>query len=130
MKTKHTIYFAIAFLLPSFLLAFSLGQSTFKDIIDEILSIINTLIPIIISLAFIVFFWGLSKFILGSNNQADINKGKQYMLWGIIAIFIMLTFKTIISLVATDLGIGDGTTIPIIDKGAIPQTGGQIINNP
>ena len=94
-------------------LDFNLAESSFSGIVDYALSILNVLIPILFSAAFIVFFWGLSKFILnGSGNQAELKKGKDYMMWGILALFILLTFRTIISLIATEFELGDGKTIP------------------
>ena len=96
---------------------FSLAGSNFKEVIWEILKIIDILNPILFILAFIVFFWGLSKFILSSGSEANIKKGKDYMLWGILALFILLTFRAIITLVAGDLGIGDTHIIPILPTG-------------
>jgi SNF family Na+-dependent transporter len=100
-------------------MAFSLSAAgqNFATVIDYILELIYILIPILSILAFLLFFWGLSKFILSSGNTADIEKGRNYMLWGILALFILLSFRAIISLVSTDLGIGDGTIQPELPTG-------------
>lgn len=92
-------------------LAFSLSQAglNFKGIIDYILSIIGLLNPILFTLAFLLFFWGLSKFILSSGSAAEVEKGKSYMIWGILALFILLTFMAIIRLVSNDLELGPNT---------------------
>jgi len=97
---------------------FSAGQN-FKCIIDYVLNLVYTLIPILSILAFLFFFWGLSKFILSSGNAADVEKGRNYMLWGILALFILLTFRAIISLVAGDVGLG---TIPVDQPGTFLPT--------
>ncbi len=97
---------------PGFLFAFSLASSTFKDVIDEILTIIALLIPILLSLAFLVFFWGLSKFILHSDSKGDVEKGRNYMMWGVIALFILITFRVIIGLIVSDLGWGSVSITP------------------
>ncbi|GEM_PF-576273 len=113
MKTKiYTLAYFIStgFILPAITSAqgFTLESSTFKGVIFEILNVISILIPILFAGAFLVFFWGLSKFILSSNNQADIDKGKTYMMWGVLALFILISFRSIITLVSRDLEIGDG----------------------
>jgi hypothetical protein len=96
-----------------FALDFNLDGSTFADVIQYILDIIFILIPILFALAFIVFFWGLSKFILSSSgNQADLKKGKDYMMWGILALFILVSFRAIIIMVSKEFEIGDGKTYP------------------
>ncbi|MES2213485.1 MAG: hypothetical protein V4473_01430 [Patescibacteria group bacterium] len=96
-------------------------MSDVRSVITYVLSITNILIPILFSGAFIVFFWGLSKFILNSNgSQAEIQKGKDYMLWGILALFVLVSARTILSLVANDLGIGNGSVIPFLPTGANP----------
>src|SRR3989344_4229015 len=85
---------------------FFLADSTFKTTIEYILDMIYVLVPILSGLAFIVFFWGLSKFILNADKPEKIKEGKNYMAWGILVLFILLTFKTIIGLVSSDLVIG------------------------
>jgi hypothetical protein len=89
--------------------------STFYDVVMYIVDLLQILNPILSAIAFIVFFWGLSKFILnGSGNQAELKKGKDYMMWGILALFILISFGAIVSMVASELEIGDGTKIPLL----------------
>lgn len=120
MSKHYKIFLPILvliFTVPSFTLAqFSLGIAgqNFKSIVMYIISLIDILNPILFSLAFLIFFWGLSKFILSSGNQADIEKGKNYMLWGILALFILLTFRAIISIVSGDLEFGNATNKPLL----------------
>ncbi len=113
---KKIYLFGLLFIIPVIALGadFSLSGSTFGGIIDEIVKILNLLLPILTAVALILFFWGLSMFILNSGNQADLTKGKNYMFWGVLALFILITYKTIIVLVATNLDIGDGSTLPYI----------------
>lgn len=95
------------------MLAFSLFEAgqNFKEVVWYLLGLIYSIIPILFILAFLFFFWGLSKFILSSGNSAEIQNGRTYMLWGILALFVLLTFRAIIGLVAFDLGLGGGTNL-------------------
>ncbi|HRH27006.1 MAG TPA: hypothetical protein PLZ99_02505 [Parcubacteria group bacterium] len=92
----------------------NLSGSTFYDIMDYLNIMLRTINPILFSIVFIVFFWGLSKFILHSDNEQEVSKGKNYMLWGIIVLFILISFRAIISFITGDLGLGSASGIPII----------------
>jgi hypothetical protein len=113
IKIKHLIFFF--FLVPSITLgAFSLENLNFKGLIKEVLIIINLLVPILFGIALVVFFWGLSKFILNANKPEEIENGKNYMIWGVFVLFILFTFTTIIGLVSNELEIGSKD--PVVPK--------------
>ena len=108
-KLGNFIYtlISIGLFVPSLVLAqLDIGKAgtNFKDVIGQALKIIGTLIPILFALAFLVFFWGLSKFILHSGNEAEVKKGKDYMLWGILALFLLVTSLAIINFLMGELG--------------------------
>ena len=134
---KNKIFVLSIIFLPSLTLAagFSLVEGTasnFKDAIMYILGIVYMIIPILISVAFIVFFWGLSKFVIGANNDQEVKKGKEFMLWGILALFILVSIRSILGLLAGDLEIGDGKTYPLLPTGGnVEQVDSTIIfDNP
>jgi len=58
--------------------------------------IISLLIPIVIALSLLYFFWGLAKFILHADDETEREKGKKIMLWGIIILFVILSIWGII----------------------------------
>ena len=82
---------------------FSLASSNFQGVVYYVLNLINLLIPILFAFALLFFFWGLSKFILSAGNQAENEKGKNYMLWGVLVLFILFSFRGIIGLVSNEL---------------------------
>jgi len=69
-------------------------------VLDVIINLIRLLIPIVVSLALLYFFWGLAQFISKSGGEAGIEEGKRKMIWGIIALFVMLSVWGIISLIS------------------------------
>lgn len=73
--------------------------------------------PILFSLSFVVFFWGLSKFVLNSDSKEEIEKGKNYMVWAVLALFVLVSFRVIISFISSDLGLGDSNITPSIPQG-------------
>ena len=123
---KSYILSLIFFFCPILTLAFAdfnLAGSTFRGIILYILDIISVLIPILFALAFILFFWGLSKFILNAGNKEGIQQGRDYMLWGILALFILVSLKPIINLISNELEFGSNPTVNgiLLPQGSTPN---------
>ena len=115
-KLQYSVYVLTFFysVLPVIANAFSLVNRNFRGIVVEILGVVSILVPILFAVAFIVFFWGLSKFILSSDNKDDVEKGKNYMLWGILALFILVSFRAIIGLMSNELEFGSSAGVPTL----------------
>ncbi|MFZ2522466.1 MAG: hypothetical protein WAX44_00855 [Minisyncoccia bacterium] len=71
--------------------------------------IYNTILPAFLSLAVLVFIWGLSKFFIRSGNKTEIENGRKYMLWGTIALFVLLSVRAIIGVVINAVGLNGST---------------------
>lgn len=87
------------------------------DIIDAIQNIVNLLIPVLVTLAMVVFFWGLVKYIMNASDEAAKEGGKNLMIWGMIALFVMVALWAILGWAQTLLGISgdiDTGTVPVI----------------
>ena len=81
--------------------------SNFKELSGIFVDLIRTALPVITGFATLVFFWGLAKFIfrLGGDEKA-VEDGKKLMLWGLIALFILLSFMGILAFLYRDFGFG------------------------
>lgn len=93
--------------------------TNFGELIDIFLNLINTALPVVAGLALLVFIWGLAKFIfrVGGDEKA-IAEGKSLMIWGLIALFIMVSFIGIISFFQKDLGFRDQEgVVPLLPTG-------------
>ena len=77
---------------------------------------VNSLIPIAVALAVLFFFFGLAKYILNAGNEDKKSEGRSIMIWGIIALFIMVSIWGLISLFAQSLGVKEdkGLNVPDI----------------
>lgn len=118
---KKLIYIVniLYFLYPSltFAVSFNLAGSNIKGVVDYLISIFSILNPILFSLCFIVFFWGLSKFILNSDSKDQIEKGKSYMFWGVVVLFILVSIRAIIMFISGEFGFGTTVNVPYIPHG-------------
>lgn len=82
-----------------------------QTLIQSIGTVVNSLIGIMVALAVAVFFWGLVIFIFKSGNEKSHTEGKNRMIWGTVALFVMVSVWGIINFVSSDLGITTSSAI-------------------
>ncbi|MFA5998005.1 MAG: hypothetical protein WC814_01270 [Candidatus Paceibacterota bacterium] len=72
-----------------------------------IIGIINTIIiPLIFALAFLVFIWGVLKyFIFSIGDEGKRSEGRQFVLWGILGMVVLLSVWGFVNIVLSTLGI-------------------------
>lgn len=92
--------------------------------LDRVGALITQATPIVVALALLAFFWGLVTYIFGSSNDEKRKKGIHIMVWGIIALFVMLSVFGIINALQSTLGVDRTQTItlPVITPN--PNGGG------
>ena len=84
-----------------------MAPNNFSDLIDVFIELIQAALPVIAALALLVFLWGLVKFIFRvSGDEKAVDEGKSLMKWGLIALFILVSFWSILALVHSDLDFG------------------------
>lgn len=103
MKTFRKI--AILALCVSPVLASAQLNMTY-DLISRVGDIVKLLTVVAAAIALLVFFWGLVKFIfkVGGDEKA-VTEGRKMMIWGIIALFVMMSVWGIVSLIQSELGL-------------------------
>jgi len=90
----NLIFFYVLFIIPFIVFA---APKNITDIINLLIGIIKQASILVVALALLFFFWGLAKFILQAGNEEKKNEGRQIMVWGIIALFIMISVWGIIT---------------------------------
>lgn len=67
--------------------------------------IINPLIVFLFALALVFFLFGMFKFFVNRDKNAEkVKEGKNHMFWGIIGMFIMISVFGIMRLIINTLG--------------------------
>lgn len=129
MKIKKFIFIAILFsfvAIPTLSLAQSVSLNpdspTACTLVDrpklgEVFNYITCLIaksviPLIFALAVAMFIWGVVMYVINSNEEAKKAKGKQFMIWGIIALTVMVCVWGLVAILGNTFN---------IDTGFIPQ---------
>jgi len=83
-----------------------------KNLITAVAGILGDVIPVIFGLAMIYFFWGVSQFILHAGDAKTRDDGKQKMIWGVVALFVMFSIWGIFRFIGDALGIKCTTATP------------------
>lgn len=112
---KRFITGGLVFTLPMLALAQQQGQPTlsnFDTLLQSIGRVINGALPIIVTLALLFFFYGLARFILASGDEEARKNGKHIMIWGIVALFVMVSVWGLVAFLGQALGIGQGQSLP------------------
>lgn len=104
---KKALIAGASFLLPS--LAGAQLTNIQTNIITPIGNIINLLIPIVFALAMLYFFWGLAQYILNSGDSGKQEEGRNKMIWGIVALFVMSAVWGLVNFLGTAVGVQSGT---------------------
>lgn len=99
------------------LLAFPLAAAaqvpTVQSIFDNIRTLFNYALVIIFSIAAIYFLWGVIQYILQAGDEGAQKKAKQHMLYGIVAIAVMLAFWALVLVITNYFGLGQRATPPL-----------------
>jgi hypothetical protein len=71
----------------------TIGSCTFAQVVDNfIAAIVKPIVPFIIGLTVIYFLWGVTMYIKNGASEDERDAGKQKMVYGIIALAVMLSF--------------------------------------
>lgn len=111
---KSLVLTVVAFLAPVFVLAQTVDFQPIETALDDVRGIVDIAIPIAIALAVLFFFWGLAVYILNaSGDPGKREEGRTRMIWGVIALFIIVSIWGIVGFLGSLLGIGQGGTAPV-----------------
>ena len=104
---KKFAFIASAFALP---LAASAQQlAPIFNLVGAVGRLVASVIPILITVALIVFFWGLIKYIRSSGK--DHKQGRDIMIAGLVSLFVMVSVWGIILLAQGALGINPNSPV-------------------
>ena len=101
-KIKIVVMFVALAALPNVLFAadpvvandLAVFLGTFKNILIK-------LVPIIVSIAVIVFLWGVTKFIRSADQPQEREQGRHLIVYGIVTLFVMLSMWGLATLIVS-----------------------------
>lgn len=78
------------FLAPSLAFALDGDVQDLKGLISYVLQILNSLIPLFFTIAFLTFIWGIIKYLFAAGSK-ELGEARNYIIFGIIAMAVMLS---------------------------------------
>ena len=107
---KKVIPIALA-LAPA--LVFAQSLSNLETLVESIGGLVNLALPIVVGIALLTFFWGLVKFIFAQGDETAKADAKKIMLWGLVALFVMISVWGLVKFIASALDISTTETITV-----------------
>ncbi len=93
-------------------IAFGASTSGFDSFLNSVKGTVDKLIPFLVGLALLGFFWGLVKFIFQGNKDEDSRtEAKNMMIYAIIALFVMTAVWGLVGFLGTAIGIDQGGSV-------------------
>ena len=117
MKKTYAYILGALVLFPQF--AFAASCSTMpNDTLAEIISrgiclIKDSLIPFGFALATLFFIYGVVSYVVKGDDEEARKKGREFIVWGIIAMFVMVSIFGLVALLANTAKLPNDTDTPI-----------------
>lgn len=92
--------------------ALAAAQGTVQGVLGTIETIFEILIPILITLATIVFIWGIIVYITAGSSEEKKSYAKYLIMYGLVALFAIIAIWGVVRILTNTFGVGS-TTIPI-----------------
>ena len=78
----------------------------FQQLVSYVICLINrSIVPLIFALAVLMFVWGVVQYVINTDEEAKKAKGKQFMIWGIIALTVMVGVWGLVGILAGTFGL-------------------------
>lgn len=70
--------------------------------------IATSIIPLIFALATVVFIWGVVQYVINDGEEAKKEKGRQFIVWGLIGLVVMISVWGLVKIVGSTFNINTG----------------------
>ena len=104
---KKSLIIAVLYAVP--FVAFAQTPTNLIGLISFAGDVANRLIPLLIALALLAFFWGIVMYVWGHESE----KGREVMIAGVIGLFVMVSIWGIIRIAQNTFGVGNAAPVGI-----------------
>ncbi len=73
-------------------------QYNFRCVVGFAADAINQIVLILIGIGMVVFIWGLVKYISAAGDEAKIKEAKQFIVFGLIAFFVIMSMWGLVNI--------------------------------
>jgi hypothetical protein len=98
--------------MPLFAFAAPTNLTEFITFLSDTLA--TGVVPLLVGVAVAAFIYGIIQYFLNPDNEEKRKAGKSYILWGLIALFVMVSFWGIVAMMQDTFvgGVGDSVKMP------------------
>ena len=113
MMKKLTILASAAMLAPMMVFGQTVASAPapdsgfLNDMLETLNGIITSLVPIVLGAAVLFFLWGVFKYVAAGDDEEQRKSGRQLMINGIIAIFVMVSLWGLVNMLDNFFGLDD-----------------------
>lgn len=101
------------------------GSSICDDSVDNVADVLllgicimrRALVPLLITLSIVLFIVGVIKYIAKADEAAQREEGRRFMIYGIVALFVMVSIWGLVGILQGTFGLGTDTLIPQLQDG-------------
>lgn len=112
-RMKKIFITSVFLLAPMVALAQNQNFSNLTNLINFFTNLIySAIVPLLVALAVAYFIWGLVTFIRNADNDAEREKGRTRMIWGVIALFVIVAVWGLVGVLANTFGVRVGIPGP------------------
>ena len=105
------------FIIPALLLlpamAFAQTLGNLETLLTSVGNLIDIALPIVVAIGLLAFFWGLVKFIFAAGNEDAKKDGQRLMIWGLVALFVMVSVWGLVQFIGNALDIDQGGSVDL-----------------
>ncbi len=88
----------------------SLSEPLLGDLINYVTCTISkSIVPLLFTLATLLFVWGVVQYVINADSEEKRTKGRDFMIWGIVALAVMAGMWGLVNIFGTTFNIGNGT---------------------
>lgn len=70
-------------------------------------TLVKSIVPLLFTLATVGFIWGIIQYFLNPDNEEKRKEGKNFMVWGLIALFVMVSMWGLVSVLSNTFQTGN-----------------------
>ena len=99
-----------AYFLPvaAFATVRDVGKDNIANLVAQINAVINTIIPFLVGIAVLIIIWGVFNYIAGAGDEEKRAQAKQYIVWGVVGVFIMLSVWGLVNVLVNSFALRKG----------------------
>ena len=83
-----------------------------ENALDSIIRLLNSyIVPLIVAIAGVYFMWGLIKYVVNQNEEADRTAARNMMIYGIIVLFVMISVWSLVNILVGTFNTGNNNEV-------------------